>query len=139
MPSLSATHERILNILTPRIGSRAAEFEFRIFINRWIMSGLSLPTFICIGLAVRWESWSFGGLAIFGYCGMMVLWVRMFVLRHAYYLAITSFLGFPVNLRHPPRGVPNWRRALNEDQLAKLDAIYFHWREKMIAENRTAS
>lgn len=138
MPSLSATHLRIVEVLSPKIGTEAAEIEFKIFLNRWIISMLSLPTFIFIGFAVHLESWPFGSLAIIGYTGMIVLWIRMFVLRHKYYVAASSSLGFRVSLRHPPRGVPNWRRRLNEDQLTKLDNIYRCWHEGKIAELRAS-
>jgi hypothetical protein len=134
MPSLSATRLRIIELLSPKIGAEAAELEYIIFVNRWLIAMLSLPTFIFIGLAVHLNSWPFGGLAIAGYAGMLVLWIRMFVLRHHYYLAVSSALGFRVSLRHPPRGVPNWRRRLKDDQLANLDSIFERWYEAKIAE-----
>ena len=126
---LPATHLHITELLSPKIGNEAAELEFAIYVNRWIISLLSLPTFVFIGLAVRLGNWFFGGLAIAGYCGLGFLLTRMLVLRHKYYVAASTWFGFRVNLRHPPRGVPNWRRPLREDQLAKLDAIYWSWRE----------
>jgi hypothetical protein len=138
MPSLSATHLRIIQVLSPKIGNDAAELEYTIYLNRWFISMLSLPTFVFIGLAVRLGSWLLGGLAIVAYCGMTVLMIRMFVLRHKYYVAASNWFGFRVSFRHPPHGVPNWRRRLREDQLAKLDVIYRSWHEAKIADERVA-
>jgi hypothetical protein len=135
MFSVTATHSRIRNLMSSKVGAEAAELEFRIWVIRLWISVLSLVTFLCIVLAIRLASWSFGGFAIAGYIGMLLLFARTFVLRHRFYLAASSALGFRVSLRHPPRGVPNWRRPLNKGQLERLDVMYESWYEARRLEN----
>jgi hypothetical protein len=120
--------------MSPKIGAEAAELEYTIWVDRLWISLASLPTFVMIVLAIKLRDWVFGGIAIAGYAVMILLFFRMFVLRHRFYMAVSSALGFHVSLRHPPRGVPNWRRRLNERQLDKLEGIYDRWLESKRSE-----
>lgn len=134
--SLAATRSRIYGVMSSKVGAEAADLEYKIFVIRLWISAISLITFLFIGLAIRLANWSFGSLAIAGYTAMLFLLVRMFILRHQYYRAVSSSLGFRVSFRHPPRGVPNWRRRLDESQLEKLDRIYTLWYEAKSSETR---
>jgi len=120
-------HSRIIKQLSPKVGAEAAEIAYSIVVNRLWISLMSLVSLAFIGLAIKLGDWLFGGLAIATYGVMICLIIRMFILRRRYFSAASSMLGFRVDWRHPPRGVPNWRRQLDESELAKLDDIYERW------------
>jgi hypothetical protein len=61
---------------------------------------------------------------------MVALTVRMYILRHRYFRAVSATLGYRVTWRHPVRGVPNWRRPLRDDQLERLNNKYLAWCEE---------
>jgi hypothetical protein len=107
------------------VGVEAAELEYQVYVDRLWISGASLVTLVFTGLAIKTKSWTFGGVAIGLYASMLALTVRMYVLRHRYFVAVSTALG-----RHPVRGLYNWRRSLSADQRERLDQKYFEWCEE---------
>jgi hypothetical protein len=121
---------RINETMLTRVGTRASQIEFRIHVIRlWNGAWLTFAAALTI-IARILDSWIVLGVAIAAYVFAVSLTVRIFVLRHQFFQAASEDLGTKVNMRHPVRGYPNWRRPLSSDQLNRLNREYDAWCKK---------
>ena len=110
-----------------RVGPRATEIEYRIHIIRlWNGAWMSFAGGLAV-IARIFNNWAFLAFAIAAYLFGVLLTVRIFILRHQFFQAASEDLGTKVNMRHPVRGYPNWRRQLSDEQLHRLDEQYDAW------------
>jgi hypothetical protein len=123
----SDVKSRIYSAYSSKLGPNAAETEFEI-VNARLWSNRFLLGFVGIGMiAIVAKSWPIGFLSIVSLgCNFLVVG-RIFYLRHRFFVETSKYLKYPVNWRHPVRGVPTWRRKLSDEKLEQLDKAYREW------------